>query len=72
VLWGKTKYRYLFTGHMHHHKSQDIGGVTWNQLPAMTARDAYTVSNAYVSRAQLQGFTYHRERGEIMRVSVGE
>jgi hypothetical protein len=71
VLWGKTKYRYLFTGHMHHHKSQDIGGVTWKQLPAMTARDAYTVSNAYVSRAQLQGFTYHRERGETTRVVIG-
>lgn len=67
-LWGKTRYRYLFTGHLHHHKSQDIGGMTWEQLPALTGRDAYTVSNAYASRARLIGITYHRERGEIARV----
>jgi hypothetical protein len=71
VLWGKTKFRYLFTGHLHHHKSQDIGGLQWEQLPAITARDAYTVSNAYVSRARLTGITYHRDRGEIARVVIG-
>jgi hypothetical protein len=71
ALWGKTRFRYLFTGHMHHHKSQDIGGMTWEQLPAVSARDAYTVSNAYVSRARLVGITYHRERGEIARVVTG-
>lgn len=70
-LWGRTRYRYLFTGHLHHHKSQDIGGMQWEQLPAVTARDAYTVSNAYVSRARLTGITYHRERGEIARVVIG-
>jgi hypothetical protein len=70
-LWGKTRYRYLFTGHLHHHKSQDIGGMQWIQLPALTARDAYTVSNAYVSRARLTGITYHRDRGEIARVIIG-
>jgi hypothetical protein len=36
-----------------------------------TARDAYTVSNAYVSRARLTGITYHRERGETTRVVIG-
>jgi hypothetical protein len=71
TLWGKTKHRYLFTGHMHHHKSQDIGGMTWEQLPAITARDAYTVSNAYVARARLTGVTYHRNRGEIARIVIG-
>lgn len=70
-LWGKTKYRYLFTGHLHHHKSQDIGGMQWEQLPAMTARDVYTSSHAYVARARLNGITYHRDRGEIARVVIG-
>lgn len=70
-MWGRTKHRYLFTGHLHHHKSQDIGGMTWEQLPAITARDAYTVSSAYVARARLTGITYHRNRGEIARTIVG-
>jgi hypothetical protein len=69
--WGRTKYRYLFTGHLHHHKSQDIGGCTWEQLRAVAARDAYAVSHAYTARAQLQAITYHRTRGEVQRVKIG-
>jgi len=70
-LWGATRHRFLFTGHLHHHKSQDIGGMTWEQLPAITARDVYTASHAYVARARLTGITYHRTRGEIARVIIG-
>ena len=68
--WGRTKHRFLFTGHLHHHKSQDIGGMKWEQLRAVTERDAYAYSHAYSARAQLQAITYHSERGEIQRVSV--
>ena len=69
-MWGCTRYRFLFTGHFHHHKSQDIGGVVWEQLRAMTARDAYAASHAYSARAELQGITYHRDKGEVSRVKV--
>lgn len=70
-MWGRTKHRYLFTGHLHSHKSQDIGGVTWEQLRAVTARDAYSYSNAYVARSQMQSITYDRDLGEVQRVKVG-
>jgi transposase-like protein len=69
-MWGRTKHRFLFTGHLHHHKSQDIGGVQWEQLRAVTPRDAYAVSNSYIARAQLQAITFDRNRGEISRVKV--
>jgi hypothetical protein len=69
-MWGRTRHRYLFTGHLHHHKAQDIGGVQWEQLRAVTARDAYAVSHAYTARAQLQGITFHRQHGEVSRVKV--
>lgn len=69
-VWGRTKHRFLFTAHLHHHKSQDIGGMRWEQLRAVTERDAYAVSHAYVARAQLQAITYHNVRGEIQRVAV--
>jgi len=70
-IWGKTTYRFLWTGHLHHHKSADIGGVQWEQLRALTSRDAYAVSHSYTARAQLQAVTYHREKGEVQRVKVG-
>jgi hypothetical protein len=69
-IWGKTKHRFLWTGHLHHHKSADIGGVQWEQLRAMTARDAYAVAHSYSARAQLQAITLHRSGGEIQRVKV--
>lgn len=69
-IWGATRHRVLYTGHLHHLKAADIGGVTWEQLRALTARDAYAVGNAFTARAQLQGITYHRTRGEVMRVKV--
>jgi hypothetical protein len=69
-MWGKTKYRFLFTGHLHHTKSQDIGGVLWEQLRAITSKDAYATAHAYSARAEMQCITYHRDRGEISRVKV--
>jgi len=70
-MWGATRHRFLWTGHLHHHKSEDIGGVQWEQLRALTAKDAYAASHAYSARAQLQAVTYHREHGEVGRVKVG-
>jgi hypothetical protein len=70
-IWGRTKHRYLFTGHLHHHKSADIGGVQWEQLRAATERDAYAVSSAYSARSQMQAITYHRNHGELQRFKVG-
>ena len=69
--WGKTRHRFLWTGHLHHHKSADIGGMKWEQLRAVTARDAYAYGHAYSARAQLQAITFHQDRGEVQRVSVG-
>lgn len=69
-MWGKTTYRFLFTGHLHHSRLTDIGGVTHEQLRALTARDAYAASHAYSARAQMQAITYHREKGEVARVKV--
>lgn len=68
--WGKTKHRVLWTGHLHHLKAADIGGVTWEQLRAVTARDAYAVSHAYTARAQLQAITFDADQGEVQRVKI--
>lgn len=71
-IWGATRWRFLWTGHLHHHKSQDIGGVQWEQSRAVTSRDAYAAGHGYSARSELQAVTYHRERGEVSRVKVTE
>lgn len=69
-MWGATRWRYLFSGHLHHHKSQDIGGVTWEQLRAVTSKDAYAAGYPFSARSEMQAITYHKERGEVSRVRV--
>lgn len=69
-MWGATVHRYYFTGHMHHLKQQDIGGVQVEQLRALTARDAYAASHAYSGRSQVQAITLHKDEGEVRRVKV--
>ena len=49
---------------------EGIAGVQWEQLRAVTPRDAYAVANGYSARAQLQAITFDRNRGEISRVKV--
>jgi len=71
VMWGQTTHRFLFTGHKHHLQAADIYGVQWMQLRPLTERDAHAKGGAWISRAQLLGITYHREWGEVQRVSVG-
>lgn len=68
--WGATKHRFLWTGHLHHHRSADIGGVRWEQLRAMTSRDAYAYTHAFSARSQMQAVTLHRTAGEVQRQSV--
>lgn len=69
-MWGATKHRVIWTGHLHHAKMSDIGGATWEQLRAVTARDAYAVGNAYVARSQLQAITFDLDHGEVQRVKI--
>jgi hypothetical protein len=69
-MWGQTKWRFYFTGHLHHAKLQDIGGVQVEQLRAATSRDKYAATHGYVGAPQMQAITYHKELGEKSRVKV--
>jgi len=69
-MWGATRHRDYFTGHLHHSRLQDVGGVQVEQLRAVSARDAYAASHAYSGKSEMQSVTYHKERGEISRHRV--
>jgi hypothetical protein len=69
--WGKTYWRYLDTGHIHHDSAKDIGGIFWESHRTLASRDAYATGSAFTSRKTLKAITVHRERGEIVRNTVG-
>lgn len=69
-MWGRTRYRQYFSGHLHHHKSEDIGGMTWTQLRAVTAKDAYASGHSYSARSQITAYVFDKERGEVAQHKV--
>lgn len=68
--WGRTRHRYLFTGHLHHHKSQEFAGCVWEQLRAVAPRDSYAVAHAFGGRSEMQAITYDKNAGEVQRVKI--
>ena len=68
--WGRTKKRYIHTGHYHSHEEKSHSGVTLIQHATLAARDAYAARGAYLSERQASAMSYHQDFGEIGRVIV--
>lgn len=83
-LWGKTKWRHLKMGHIHHKNarngkslvtSDQNGGWVENHgllveyLPALSATDAWHASKGFIGSQQaMTGFQYHKKQGLITRL----
>jgi hypothetical protein len=65
--WGKTKFRHIFTGHIHQDSAKEILGVKVESLQAPCAPDAWHTNMGYGAGRSVQAITYHKERGKILR-----
>jgi hypothetical protein len=71
-MWGQANYTYIHTGH-YHHAEQDMaeaGGAIVERHPTLSARDAYAARGGYVSWRAARAITYHKEKGEVSRITV--
>jgi hypothetical protein len=68
--WGRTKYRYIHTGNLHHAWEKEFSGVTVIQHSTMAARDAYAARGGWIAHRGMDATTYHREFGQVGRVFV--
>jgi len=66
IDWGETYWRFLDTGHVHHQREQEIGGVLCRSYRTISAKDEYHTKNAYVSKRSITAQTYHVDQGEIL------
>lgn len=57
-VWGRTSYRMLLTGHLHHMKEDEFPGIIWRQLSAASARDHYASSHGYLSHRVLTSMVF--------------
>jgi hypothetical protein len=68
--WGKTKFRHIFSGHIHQEYGIEINGVTVESFQAPCAPDAWHTNMGYGAGRSVKAITYHKDQGEIMRHKV--
>lgn len=66
--WGRTRYRFVWTGHLHQKASDTFHGARWERASCITAPDAYGA--AWGNHAEATAVVYHKEKGEYERHSV--
>lgn len=69
-MWGATTKRYCHTGNLHHRYEKEHAGMTVIQHSTVTARDAYAARGGWFSERAMDAISYHRDFGEVGRVTV--
>ena len=69
-VYGRTRYSYLHTGHLHHYAGKDHGIALVTQHPTMAAKDNYAASHGYASARFATVETYSAEHGKVGELVV--
>lgn len=69
-MWGVTKHRVAFSGHVHHEWAKELAGMLFRSVGTIIPRDVHAFSNAYGSNRCLMSFTYDKEQGEVVSARV--
>jgi len=71
--WSETKYRYMFTQHVHHkvQNKNDFVGVTLESLRSPSGADAWHHKSGYQSSSNLaiESFIFHKQHGQVARLT---
>ena len=71
--WSDTKYRYMFTQHIHHKvtNKSDYIGVTLESLRSPSEADAWHHKSGYVSsnNKAIESFLFSKENGQVARIT---
>jgi hypothetical protein len=68
--WGVTKYRLMFSGHIHHERAIEHAGVRVESFQTLASRDAYAANGGWRSGHSVQAITFDHDLGEIARTRV--
>ena len=62
-MWGKTRFRHIFTGHFHSKVVEEHPGVMAEILPSPAPADSWTAEMGFLSQQAFETKVYHKERG---------
>lgn len=69
-MFGRTKYAYVHTGHLHHIDIKENNMMIVEQHRTLAAPDAYSARSGWISGRDAKVITYHRDFGEVGRLTV--
>lgn len=69
-LFGRTQYAYAHMGHLHSIDVRENNLMIVEQHRTLTAPDAYAARGGWLSGRDAKVITYHRDFGEVSRVTV--
>ena len=74
--WGATRYRYMWTGHVHTSKvqpavsAQDYSGCVVESFRVLPPADAWAQQKGYRAMRDMKAVVFHKEFGEVARHTV--
>jgi hypothetical protein len=69
-IYGRTKYSYAHTGHLHHNIMLERNTMQLEQHRTLAAPDSHASRGGWVSGRDAKVITYHSERGDVGRIIV--
>lgn len=69
--WGETRYRYWYTGHVHHESVKEFHGCTVETFRTLAGRDAWHHGAGYRADRDMRCDVIHARRGKVQRFIVG-
>lgn len=69
-VFGRTKFSYCHMGHLHHIEVKESNLMIVEQHRTMAPNDAYSSSHGYLTGRSAPIITYHKEFGEVGRITV--
>jgi len=70
-VWGRTRFRRAYTGHVHHESAVEFPGMTAHTFGILAPGDQWHKWKGYDSMQMLEVLSHHRTYGMIRRASVG-
>jgi len=68
--FGRTRYRYVHTGHLHHVAAKEDALMVAEQHPTLAAKDSYAARMGCESQRGATVITYSRQHGEVARNTI--
>ena len=69
--WGRTRYRYLYHGHIHHRTVTELGGLHLESFGVLCPPDAYHSASGYGSARSMSCVILDKKYGEHSRFKIG-